>query len=105
MAFWATLAEHQGRRCEFFGDSREAVVGLPDKEVGAGGGCVAEQPSFSTRPLVRRSRLPWVRYAGWVTLVIEDGGPGIVNTATALRRGVLVVGGLPGLVWILLVMR
>jgi signal transduction histidine kinase len=86
MAFWATLAEHQGRRCEFSADSREAVVGLPDKEVGAVVDALLSNV-FQHTPAGTPIAATVVRYAGWVTLVIEDGGPGIVNTATALRRG------------------
>ncbi len=86
MAFWATLAEHQGRRCEFSSDSREAVVGLPDKEVGAVVDALLSNV-FQHTPAGTPIAATVVRYAGWVTLVIEDGGPGIVNTAIALRRG------------------
>jgi signal transduction histidine kinase len=86
MAFWATLAEHQGRRCEFACDEREAVVGLPDKEVGAVVDALLGNV-FQHTPAGTPIAATVVRYAGWVTLVIEDGGPGIVNTATALRRG------------------
>jgi signal transduction histidine kinase len=86
MAFWATLAEHQGRRCEFVCDEREAVVGLPDKDVGAVVDALLGN-IFQHTPAGTPIAATVVRYAGWVTLVIEDGGPGIVNTATALRRG------------------
>jgi signal transduction histidine kinase len=86
MAFWATLAEHQGRRCEFACDEQEAVVGLPDKDVGAVVDALLGN-IFQHTPAGTPIAATVVRYAGWVTLVIEDGGAGIVNTATALRRG------------------
>ncbi len=87
MAFWSTLAEHQGRGCRFECDTDEAIVGLPEKDIGAVvdsllgnifGHTTAGTPFAATV----------VVYAGWVTLVVEDGGPGIVNTEAALRRGI-----------------
>lgn len=86
MAFWSTMAEHQGRSCEFRCGDGEALIGLPDKEVGAVVdallGNVFQHTEAGT-PFAATV----VRYAGWVTLVVEDGGPGIVDTETALRRG------------------
>jgi signal transduction histidine kinase len=86
MAFWATLAEHQGRRCEFDSAETEALVGLTDKDVGAVVDALLGNV-FQHTPAGTPIAAAVVRYAGWVTLVVEDGGPGIVNTATALRRG------------------
>jgi signal transduction histidine kinase len=86
MAFWSTLAEHQGRRCDFESDEREALIGLPDKEIGAVVDALLGN-IFQHTPPGTPIAASVVRYAGWVTLVVEDGGPGIVNTATALRRG------------------
>lgn len=86
MAFWATLAQHQGRGCEYECDAREALIGLPDKEAGAVVdslvGNVFQHTAAGT-PFAASV----VRYAGWVTLVVEDGGPGIADTEAALRRG------------------
>ncbi len=86
MAFWATLAEHQGRRCEFDCGGEQALVGLTDKELGAVVDALVGNV-FQHTPAGTPIAAAVVRYAGWVTLVVEDGGPGIVNTATALRRG------------------
>jgi signal transduction histidine kinase len=86
MAFWSTLAQHQGRGCEYQCDVAEAPVGLPDKEVGAVVdslvGNVFQHTAAGT-PFAATV----VRYAGWVTLVVEDAGPGIADTEAALRRG------------------
>jgi signal transduction histidine kinase len=86
MAFWSTLAEHQGRGCECRCDAGEAPVGLSDTDMGAVVdallGNVFQHTSAGT-PFAATV----VRYAGWVTLVVEDGGPGIVDTEAALRRG------------------
>jgi signal transduction histidine kinase len=86
MAFWATLAEHQGRRCEFDCVAEDALVGLTDKDVGAVVDALLGNV-FQHTPAGTPIAAAVVRYAGWVTLVVEDGGPGIVNTAVALRRG------------------
>lgn len=88
MAFWSTLAQHQGRVCDCScaDDGEETPVGLPDKEIGAVVdalvGNVFQHTSTGT-PFAANV----VRYAGWVTLVVEDGGPGIADTEAALRRG------------------
>jgi signal transduction histidine kinase len=86
MAFWSTLAQHQGRACEYQCDATEAPVGLPDKEVGAVVDSLVGnvfQHTVAGTPFAATV----VRYAGWVTLVVEDGGPGIADTEAALRRG------------------
>jgi signal transduction histidine kinase len=87
MTFWSTLAHHQGRSCEFVGAADEALVGLPDKAVGAVVDSLVGnvfQHTASGTPFAAGV----VRYAGWVTLVIEDGGTGIADTEVAVRRGV-----------------
>lgn len=87
MAFWSTLAEHQGRKCTFESVADEALVGLTDKDVGAVVDALLGNV-FQHTPPGTPIAAAVVRYAGWVTLVVEDGGPGIVDTAIALRRGV-----------------
>lgn len=86
MAFWSTLADHQGRRCEVRCPAGEAPVALPDKEVGAVVDSLVGNV-FQHTAAGTRFAASVVRYAGWVTLVVEDGGPGIVDTEAALRRG------------------
>jgi signal transduction histidine kinase len=86
MAFWSTLAQHQGRGCEYECDAPEALIGLPDKEAGAVVDSLVGnvfQHTVAGTPFAATV----VRYAGWVTLVVEDGGPGIADTEAALRRG------------------
>jgi signal transduction histidine kinase len=87
MTFWSTLAHHHGRGCEFVGDADEALVGLPDKDIGAVVDSLVGNV-FQHTPSATAFAASVVRYAGWVTLVIEDGGPGIADTEVALRRGV-----------------
>lgn len=86
MAFWSALADHQGRRCEVQGPAEEAVVALPEKDVGAVVDSLVGNV-FQHTAAGTAFAASVVRYAGWVTLVVEDGGPGIVDTEAALRRG------------------
>lgn len=86
MAFWSTLAEHQGRRCELGCDADEAPVGLSDTDMGAVVDALLGNV-FQHTPAGTPFAATVVRYAGWVTLLVEDGGPGIVDTEAALRRG------------------
>ncbi len=86
MTFWTTLADHQGRRCDSECDVGSSPIGLSEKDAGAVVdallGNVFQHTAAGT-PFAAAV----VRYAGWVTLVVEDGGPGIVDTEAALRRG------------------
>jgi signal transduction histidine kinase len=86
MAFWSTLAEHQGRGCRVECDVDEALVGLPEKDVGAVVDSLLGNV-FGHTPAGTPFGATVVKYAGWVTLVVEDGGPGIADSEAALRRG------------------
>jgi signal transduction histidine kinase len=86
MAFWSTLAEHQGRGCDFTCAADEAPVGLLDKDVGAVVDSLLGNV-FQHTPAGTPFAASVVRYAGWVTLVVEDAGPGIADSEAALRRG------------------
>lgn len=86
MAFWSTLAEHQGRWCEYRCGEEQALIGLPDKEIGAVVDALLGNV-FQHTATGTAFAATVVRYAGWVTLVVEDGGPGIVDPEAALRRG------------------
>lgn len=84
--FWSTLAEHQRRPCEVICEATEALVELPEEEakavIDALVGNVFHHTPFGTPFTV------WVvSSAGWVTVVVEDGGPGIIDSAAAMRRG------------------
>jgi signal transduction histidine kinase len=86
MAFWSTLAEHQGRRCDLCCDPADAQVALSDADMGAVVDALVGNV-FQHTAAGTPFGATVVRYAGWVTLVVEDGGPGIVDTEAALRRG------------------
>jgi signal transduction histidine kinase len=92
MAFWSTLAEHQGRRCALDCQSAGAPVGLSETDLGAVVDALLGNV-FQHTPAGTPFAATVVRYAGWVTLVVEDGGPGIADTEAALRRGASSRGG------------
>jgi signal transduction histidine kinase len=86
MKFWSALAEHQGRPCRFACTIDEGRVGLPASDLAAVLDALVTnifQHTGSSVPMV----VTLVKHAGWVSLVIEDGGAGIANIETALRRG------------------
>jgi signal transduction histidine kinase len=86
MAFWSALAEHQNRRCEFTCEPDIARVPLPQSDLAAVVDALAGNV-FQHTPSGVPMAVTLVRHGGWVTLVVEDGGPGIVDPEAALRRG------------------
>ncbi|HEX3785000.1 MAG TPA: HAMP domain-containing sensor histidine kinase [Pseudonocardiaceae bacterium] len=86
MAFWSVLADHQARSCEFRCISEQAAVDLPADDVGAVVDALLGNV-FQHTPAGTAFAATVVCYAGWVSLLIEDGGPGIADTRAALRRG------------------
>jgi signal transduction histidine kinase len=86
MTFWSTLARHQGRDCSCTCHTAVAMVGLVEKDAAAVIDSLLGNV-FQHTPPGTPFAATVVRYAGWVTLVIEDGGPGIADTDVALRRG------------------
>jgi signal transduction histidine kinase len=90
MAFWAEYGQGQGRRCEFDPaadcPAGDATINLPGNELGAVLDALLGNV-FDHTPAGTPFAAKVIRYGGWVTLVIEDGGPGIADTDKALRRG------------------
>ncbi|GDY31494.1 sensor histidine kinase [Gandjariella thermophila] len=86
MAFWSALAEHQNRRCEFTCEPDTAPVPLPAQDLAAVVDALAGNV-FQHTPSGVPMAVTLVRHGGWVTLVVEDGGPGIADPEAALRRG------------------
>ncbi|WP_133854115.1 sensor histidine kinase [Labedaea rhizosphaerae] len=87
MRFWTALADHQGRPCRLDCEVAEAHVGVDAADVAAVVDALVTnvfQHTSPTTPL----EVTVVKHAGWVNLVVEDGGVGIGDTSTALRRGV-----------------
>lgn len=86
MRFWSALSDHQGRPCRFDCQVTEAKVGLDEADVAAVVDALVTnvfQHTSATTPL----EVTLVKHAGWVSLVVEDGGTGIANIDAALRRG------------------
>ncbi|MFL1382131.1 MULTISPECIES: sensor histidine kinase [unclassified Nocardiopsis] len=86
MGFWSMLGEDQGRRVEVDLPDTPARVALPPQE------CTAVLDAlvgnvFRYTPAGSPLAVTVVRHAGWVTLIVEDAGPGFADPAAALRRG------------------
>ncbi|MBB5960149.1 signal transduction histidine kinase [Saccharothrix tamanrassetensis] len=86
MGFWSAHAEDQGRPCEVDLPYEPTPVPLAPDALGAVVDALLENVFRHTPP---RSALTVavVRHAGWVTLAVEDGGPGVVDPERALHRG------------------
>jgi signal transduction histidine kinase len=85
MTFWSAHAEDQGRLCEI--DVGEpAWVPLSPDALGAVVDALLENV-FRHTPAAAPVGVSVVRHAGWVTLVVEDGGTGVADPSSALHRG------------------
>lgn len=85
MAFWSAHAANQGRVCEI--DVGEpATVPLSPDALGAVVDALLENV-FRHTPAATPVGVSVVRHAGWVTLVVEDGGTGVADPSSALHRG------------------
>lgn len=86
MGFWSMLANDQGREVTLEVPDTPCRVALSSEE------CAAVLDSlvgnvFRYTPADRPFAVAVVEHAGWVTLLVEDGGPGFADPTTALRRG------------------
>lgn len=85
MAFWSAHAADQGRVCEI--DVGEPCwVPLSPDALGAVVDTLLENV-FRHTPAAAPVGVSVVRHAGWVTLVVEDGGTGVADPSSALHRG------------------
>lgn len=85
MAFWSAHAADQGRQCEI--DVGEPCwVPLSPDALGAVVDTLLENV-FRHTPPAAPVGVSVVRHAGWVTLVVEDGGTGLADPSSALHRG------------------
>lgn len=86
MAFWSALAEHSGRACTVELAEGPATTALSDDDLAAlVDGLVGNV--FRYTPEGTALAVTVVAHAGWITLVVDDAGPGVANPARALRRG------------------
>lgn len=86
MTFWAALAEHAARCCSVNLSPRPAMVSLTSRDLGAVVDALLGNVFGHTADACAIA-VSVVRYAGWVTLVVEDAGPGVADPVAALRRG------------------
>ncbi|MFS8103067.1 HAMP domain-containing histidine kinase [Lentzea alba] len=85
MKFWSAHADDQGRMCEI--DLGEpAWVPLSPDALAAVVDALLENV-FRHTPAAAPVGVSVVRHAGWVTLVVEDGGTGVADPSSALHRG------------------
>jgi signal transduction histidine kinase len=87
MAFWSALAGHTGRRCEVRTVDPPAVTGLTEDVLAAVFDALLTNV-FRYTPDGTGFAVSVVRHAGWITLVVDDAGPGVADPVTALGRGV-----------------
>jgi len=87
MAFWQALARHSGRDCEFRAVEPPAVTALAEDDLGAVVDALMSNV-FRYTPPGTAVAVSVVRHAGWVTLVVDDAGPGVADPVAALGRGV-----------------
>ncbi|MEU5691904.1 HAMP domain-containing sensor histidine kinase [Actinosynnema sp. NPDC020468] len=86
MEFWAVHAEDQGRGCEVELPYRPTPVPLSADVVGAVVDALLDNV-FCHTPARTALSVAVVTHAGWITLVVEDGGPGVADPERALDRG------------------
>jgi signal transduction histidine kinase len=92
MGFWSALAQHSGRPCEFHLGEGPALTALTEDDLAAVVDALLGNV-FRYTPPGAAFAVAVVRHAGWVTLVVDDAGPGITDPATALSRGGSTSGG------------
>jgi signal transduction histidine kinase len=91
MGFWAALAEHSGRSCAITAEP-PAVIALAEDDLAAVVDALLGNV-FRYTPAGTAFAVTVVRHAGWVSLVVDDAGPGVADPAAALSRGVSTGGG------------
>jgi signal transduction histidine kinase len=92
MAFWTALAQHSRRACEVRTASAPATIALAEDDLAAVVDALLGNV-FRYTPDGTGFAVSVVRHAGWITLVVDDAGPGVADPAAALSRGVSSAGG------------
>ncbi|MEJ3657040.1 HAMP domain-containing sensor histidine kinase [Actinomycetes bacterium KLBMP 9759] len=86
MDFWSVLGQHGGRSCDVTLTDPPARIALPEDDLAAVVDALMGN-IFRHTPAGSAFAVSVVRHAGWISLVVDDAGQGIVNPAAALRRG------------------
>lgn len=87
MRFWLLLATNQGRHCEISCLDEPTPVALAEDAVAAVVDTLVGNIFRHTEPGTPLA-VTVGHHDGWVSLVVDDGGPGIADPEAALRRGV-----------------
>ncbi|GAB7037504.1 MULTISPECIES: HAMP domain-containing sensor histidine kinase [Catenuloplanes] len=86
MAFWSAVAGDQNRPCVIVGADAPAPVALPRPELAAALDAVLGNV-FRYTPQGTPMEVAVSRRDGYVAVRVDDGGPGIADPDTAVRRG------------------
>ncbi|MDX3663050.1 HAMP domain-containing sensor histidine kinase [Streptomyces sp. ID05-26A] len=86
MTFWSSYAETQKRSLDVALTDEPTAVPLSREDVDAVVDTLLANV-FQHTPPSAPVAVEIVRHAGWITLVVEDGGPGVADPSGALRRG------------------
>jgi signal transduction histidine kinase len=92
MNFWSALAQHSGRACELRTAQPPATISLAEDDLAAVVDALLGNV-FRYTPDGTAFAVAVVRHAGWISLVVDDAGPGVADPAAALSRGVSMGGG------------
>ncbi len=87
MDFWCALAGQHDRGATLRTVRGRATVALPADKLAAVVDALLGNV-FRYTPPRSAFGVEVVRHAGWVTVVVDDAGPGVADPAAALRRGV-----------------
>jgi signal transduction histidine kinase len=87
MAFWAPLGRHRGRVCDVDTCPPPATIALAADDLAAVLDALLGNV-FQHTPEGGTFAVRVVRHAGWITVVVDDAGPGVADPTAALRRGV-----------------
>jgi signal transduction histidine kinase len=87
MEFWRLPAVNQGRPCDVSCPDEPTPVALAENDLAAIIDTLIGNVFRHTEPGTALA-VTVGRHDGWVSLVVDDGGPGIADPESALRRGV-----------------
>ncbi|WNV90593.1 HAMP domain-containing sensor histidine kinase [Umezawaea sp. Da 62-37] len=86
MVFWTAYADDQGRLCDVDLPYEPAPVELSAEGLGAVVDALMDNVFHHTPPSTEVG-VAVVSHAGWITLVVDDAGPGVADPEAALLRG------------------
>jgi signal transduction histidine kinase len=86
MVFWTAYAEDQGRVCDVDLPYEPTPVALSAEGLSAVVDALMDNVFHHTPPSTEVG-VAVVRHAGWITLVVDDAGPGVADPEAALLRG------------------